>query len=664
MGKARDTDRIFSNEQELKNDILNGLINASTNSQHGQFGLEVPPLKKLKKFFPCSGGVLDGPIGDNASIVTIASGKADISIASGKLSRYVILKAESGTTDTLDNIPAVYQGQDLYAQAFTGHTITISDAGNIDPDGKTNLTLTAGRLIYLKWDYINSKWRILASSMLFPAEPKLTDEGNTTGAKTINLATGDGHVYKMTLTGNVTLSFSNYPSNGFQREWELEIHQDGTGGRTITWPAEVVTTPAIATGAGLKTILTLRTNDAGTTVDVIPALRGSVSLGNTGFATTSLNNLASVAINDDLLFASDGTIAIGELTKRATNVYSASFGFDADQKIDMTATNILIDAGDASGNILFNAGAAQKLSISTTLTSFSQNTEITSGTFTVSTGTATFNANTVIGNAATDTCTVNADISSNLIPDANTTRDLGSDDGVTPARWGSAFVTVLRFDQSTQFIRADGTGMRFELPTADRFDFEINNVIAFQIEANGDVDVNDNNINNVTDLRFSDSASIQSTASALTIDVPTGDIVQFSLNSVNTINITNTGALDINGALVFGASGFELGSSARAILENGSNVDYNVGTGGVHNFEVNNVDIMDVGGSSVDLFKFLDLQGGSGAGSYIQFTEETVDPSAPAANGGILYCKDSGAGKTELYVRFNSGATQLIASEP
>lgn len=43
--------------------------------------------------------------------------------------------------------------------------------------------------------------------------------------------------------------------------------------------------------------------------------------------------------------------------------------------------------------------------------------------------------------------------------------------------------------------------------------------------------------------------------------------------------------------------------------------------------------------------------------------EEISDPAAPAANHGIVYCRDTG-GKTQLVIRFNTGAVQVIATEP
>lgn len=43
---------------------------------------------------------------------------------------------------------------------------------------------------------------------------------------------------------------------------------------------------------------------------------------------------------------------------------------------------------------------------------------------------------------------------------------------------------------------------------------------------------------------------------------------------------------------------------------------------------------------------------------------ETTDPAAPAANGWKLYARDNGAGKTQVCVRFPTGAVQVLATEP
>lgn len=54
---------------------------------------------------------------------------------------------------------------------------------------------------------------------------------------------------------------------------------------------------------------------------------------------------------------------------------------------------------------------------------------------------------------------------------------------------------------------------------------------------------------------------------------------------------------------------------------------------------------------------------GAGKG-FLELWEQSADAAAPGANAGRLFLKDNGAGKTQLCVRFNTGAVQVIATEP
>jgi hypothetical protein len=49
--------------------------------------------------------------------------------------------------------------------------------------------------------------------------------------------------------------------------------------------------------------------------------------------------------------------------------------------------------------------------------------------------------------------------------------------------------------------------------------------------------------------------------------------------------------------------------------------------------------------------------------AYIDMTEQTA-PSAPGVNRARLFVQDNGSGKTQLCVRFNTGAVQVLATEP
>lgn len=88
-------------------------------------------------------------------------------------------------------------------------------------------------------------------------------------AATMDLDYATAQSFSTTLTGNVTtLTFSNPPASGKYGEFVWEVTQDGTGGRTIAWPASVKwvggTAPSDTT---LSTIhqYVFSTRDGGTT---------------------------------------------------------------------------------------------------------------------------------------------------------------------------------------------------------------------------------------------------------------------------------------------------------------------------------------------------------------------------------------------------------------
>ena len=84
------------------------------------------------------------------------------------------------------------------------------------------------------------------------------------GALTLDMTTGN--VFAVTLTENVTtLTLSNPPTSGRAGTITLILTQDGTGGRTVTWPGTVTTPPVIDLDASVSTIAALLTVDGGVT---------------------------------------------------------------------------------------------------------------------------------------------------------------------------------------------------------------------------------------------------------------------------------------------------------------------------------------------------------------------------------------------------------------
>lgn len=89
---------------------------------------------------------------------------------------------------------------------------------------------------------------------------------NATGAMTINLASGN--VVSWTLTGNVSGVTINGATNGRACSFTLYAKQDGTGNRTITWPASVKWSggaPTLSTAANAVDIFVFESIDGGTT---------------------------------------------------------------------------------------------------------------------------------------------------------------------------------------------------------------------------------------------------------------------------------------------------------------------------------------------------------------------------------------------------------------
>jgi hypothetical protein len=83
----------------------------------------------------------------------------------------------------------------------------------------------------------------------------LNNAGNSSTALTVDF--NSSNVQLITLTGNVTLTFSNPLSGG---RYVLLLKQDATGSRTVTWPSSVLwpggTAPTLTTGAAKVDVIT------------------------------------------------------------------------------------------------------------------------------------------------------------------------------------------------------------------------------------------------------------------------------------------------------------------------------------------------------------------------------------------------------------------------
>lgn len=91
-----------------------------------------------------------------------------------------------------------------------------------------------------------------------------------TSGTTVTVDCSLGRNFTLTLAHNVgTLTLTNLAGSGYATEIEIEIKQDGTGGRTFALPAAFKalggSDTAIATAANAVTVLSAKTFDNGTT---------------------------------------------------------------------------------------------------------------------------------------------------------------------------------------------------------------------------------------------------------------------------------------------------------------------------------------------------------------------------------------------------------------
>ena len=91
-----------------------------------------------------------------------------------------------------------------------------------------------------------------------------------TSGTSVTLDLNAGTVFTITLAHNIgTFTWSNPASSGYASVFSLQVTQDGTGGRTISWPASVDwasgTAPTLSSGANDVDVFVFFTVDGGTT---------------------------------------------------------------------------------------------------------------------------------------------------------------------------------------------------------------------------------------------------------------------------------------------------------------------------------------------------------------------------------------------------------------
>ncbi len=117
---------------------------------------------------------------------------------------------------------------------------------------------------------------------------------------------------------------------------------------------------------------------------------------------------------------------------------------------------------------------------------------------------------------------------------------------------------------------------------------------------------------------------------------------------------------DVGGIAIYGIGMADVATQGFIEYSSGSGSSAAFG----HRFLINAVNIMELEGTgnvgigTVSPSTRLDIDAGA-----MEFAEMTA-PAAGVANTARLFCRDNGAGKSQLCVIFNTGAIQVLATQP
>lgn len=176
-------------------------------------------------------------VGDGSSLTNVVSG-LDLRKNNSSVGTGITIVDIRGTTLSISQGSL---GIATITSNAAGSDNQIQYRSNGDFAGSSNLTFNGTSLVVASAITLNSSGIDLASTTLDRAALKNYVEvnsnlGNTGTSATINLA--NGNVFLATLTGNCTFTFTTGVTSG-TASFTLILTNDGTAGRSITWPASV-----------------------------------------------------------------------------------------------------------------------------------------------------------------------------------------------------------------------------------------------------------------------------------------------------------------------------------------------------------------------------------------------------------------------------------------
>ena len=253
-------------------------------------------------FLRSDGGPMNGPLALSPPIDFRIQMDADGGIDIGETSsnsQYtsnIQLDDVQPNTFTLDTIAgAAFDGQLLFVRTFAPSTpftiaqATFPNGGNIQTPNDTDVTIGDLQMILFMFDasliiFDNAPggtWRLLntfgtgSGGFSDPLTQLLVTLSTAILPATVTIDTDTATEFQITLDQNIEFNIIGGPASGRDEVLTIFISQDGTGGHTIDFGANVTNPPVIGTDPNESTTVVLVSRNQGTTWSVESATSGS-----------------------------------------------------------------------------------------------------------------------------------------------------------------------------------------------------------------------------------------------------------------------------------------------------------------------------------------------------------------------------------------------------
>lgn len=613
-----------------------------------------------------NGDTVMGGLGWNANTVIISSDAIDIAVDDNvslqKSLPTVFIQPESGTADDLVTINgAKFMQQELWVRGVNDTvTITVKNSGNIRTHNGADFDIVGKKYYKFIYDIADEKWvqattLVVGGSGTVPNGTAQYQHLEWNGAswvaqQTLAFGADSADTGQLQLPNDVIgIAWRNIGDDG-----NLELKVDSGDFFDFTennnGPVSVKLRAQHAADPDNSFTITQFSGTSGITEMFSPNQMRFLGTGSADVFNYDVNRIET---DVNILPSGDGTLAIGGVLKRFSDVYSASFKFDTSRHLDFNTGGASLVVDGASDSFTLSVDSVTKISSTASLTTLGGNVDVVGN---IGVGDrivlaeildpgADPSANTgwiygkVVGGDHTEPFwedelgNITNLLDSSNVPDGSATRD--------HLEWnGSAWVAQqnISFDNDTPALQfrdfADSSFITVQATTGNNLRIERGDLQSTGFELSSD-SLSTPQLFTMRQLNSATGDMLFST---------TGDKYTFLVNSLDQLTITET-TIDVENNAIAQYIGWTAAAGQTSDVS-GTGITHNLPTGDSYIWRVN-------GGN---IFEITELGAVTASPFNVQNYIELDEMAAPAAGSNAirLYAKDDG-GIAKLFYKQDDG---------